>query len=627
MDFKILGPVSAELDGRQVALDGAKQRTALAALLLAHGQVITDERLTTLLWGWEPPATSTNQLYTYMSRLRTRLRTRLGPDHGLERQGAGYRLELATATLDWDSFRTLTAEARTDLAATRYTAAESKLATALALWHGPALSGVTEQLTTAEGPHLEEARLAATEHHTEAALALGRHTELVPALTAQVARHPVREVLRGQLMTALYRCGRQADALTAYEEGRTVLADELGIDPGPGLRALHQEILTGTLAGVPGVPGASARERETATLRQPERELAAPDPQLTQHPSLTAAAAPAPSPSPALLPAAPRDFTGRAAATDEILSALRTGHDVAITGAPGTGKSALVLWAAEHCRTDFPEGQLYADLRTDDGAPRAPRDVLGWFLRALGTPCDELPAGLDERAQLYRTLLSGRRVLVVLDNAADDAQVRPLLPGGGASRTLVTGVRPALATLAGTHLLRLGRMTPAEATALLAAIAGTDRLTQAPQVAAHIAEFCDRLPLALRIAAARLADRPHWPPQRLADRLAPEDRRLTELSIGSLDLTATLRPALTSLAPPLSAAFTTLAAARLPRLTATDAAALLDLPPDDAEEILEQLTDARLAEPWGDGEVPEYELLPLAALLARQETRVPALSH
>ncbi|MFE0100178.1 BTAD domain-containing putative transcriptional regulator [Streptomyces sp. NPDC059009] len=620
MDFKILGPVSAELDGRQVALDGAKQRTVLAALLLAHGQVITDERLTTLLWGWEPPATSTNQLYTYMSRLRTRL----GPGHGPERQGAGYRLESGTATLDWDTFRTLTAEARTDLAATRYAAAESKLATALALCHGPALSGVTEQLATAEGPHLEEARLAATEQHTEAALALGRHTELVPALTAQVARHPVREVLRGQLMTALHRCGRQADALTTYEEGRAVLADELGIDPGPGLRALHQEILTGTLAGAPGAPGVSAGERGTAELRVRDLETPGLEAELT---STTAATAATAAPIPALLPAAPRDFTGRAAATDEILSALRTGQDVAITGAPGTGKSALALWAAEHCRTDFPEGQLYADLRTDDGTPRSPRDVLGWFLRALGAPYDELPAGLDERAQLYRTLLAGRRVLVVLDNAADDAQVRPLLPGGGAGRTLVTGVRPALATLAGTHLLRLGRMTPTEATALLATIAGADRLAPAPQVAAHIAEFCDRLPLALRIAAARLADRPHWPPQRLADRLAPEDRRLTELRIGSLDLTATLRPALTSLAPPLSAAFTTLATARLPRLTATDAAALLDLPPDDAEEILEQLTDARLAEPWADGEVPEYELLPLAALLAREETRVPALSR
>ncbi|MFD9375425.1 BTAD domain-containing putative transcriptional regulator [Streptomyces sp. NPDC059999] len=601
MDFKLLGPVAAERDGRPVALDGAKQRTALAALLLAHGRVVTDERLTTLLWGWEPPSTSTHQLYTYVSRLRTRL----GPDHGLERRGAGYRMDISSSALDWDRFRRLAETGRADLLAGRHADAERRLAEALALWTGPALSDVTEHLAAAEGPRMTETRLAATEHHAEAALALGRHDELIPSLTRQVIRHPVRERPRGQLMTALFRSGRQCDALSLYEEGRRVLADELGIDPGPELRALHQQILTATL------PPPAAPARRTTTLAAP----AAPAPAA---PALAAQARPVP----ALLPAAPGDFTGREAQTREVLDALNSHQDVAVTGAPGTGKSALALRAAEHVRPAFPDGQLYADLRTPDGTPRTPWQVLGWFLDALGTAPAQLPAGLDERAQLYRTLLADRRVLIVLDNAADDTQVRPLLPGGGATRTLVTGVRPDLASLEGTRLVRLGPMTPTEATRLLARIAGSDRLAGDPQAVARIAEYCDRLPLALRIAAARLAARSDRPPAHLAGRLAAEDRRLGELRIGSLDVTTGLRHALDSLDPSTATAFAALTATDLPVLSAPDAAALLDLPLHEAEDLLDRLADARLLEPGPTDRdpVPRYHLMPLVRLFAR--TRV-----
>ncbi|MFD7257569.1 BTAD domain-containing putative transcriptional regulator [Streptomyces sp. NPDC059874] len=650
MDFKILGPVSACLDGRPVALDGSKQRTALAALLLAHGQVITDERLTTLLWGWEPPATSTNQLYTYVSRLRTRL----GPGHGLERCGAGYRMDIASGALDWDRFRSLSETGRADLLAGRHADAERRLAEALALWSGPALSDVTEQLAAAEGPRMAEAHLAATEHHTEAALALGRHDELVPGLTRQVTRHPVRERLRGQLMTALFRCGRQADALSLYEDGRRILADELGIDPGPELRALHGQILTNTLAPPPApargtttlvVPPPATpdpAERPAAALPfavptsavpgLPAEAFAVPGlavpasavPGLaTEALAVSASAVPAPArPVPALLPAAPGDFTGREAETREVLDALNGNQDVAITGAPGTGKSALALRAAEQLRPTFPDGQLYADLRTPDGMPRSPRQVLGWFLEALGTAPDRLPDGLDERAQLYRTLLADRRILIVLDNADDDTQVRPLLPGGGATRTLVTGIRPGLASLEGTRLVRLGPMTPAEATRLLAQIAGPERLAADPEAVARIAEYCDRLPLALRIAAARLADRPDRPPAHLAARLATENRRLGELRIGSLDVTTGLRHAVNALDPSTATAFAALTATDPPLLSPPDAAALLDLPLQEAEDVLDRLVDARLLEPrpTEDDLVPRYRLMPLVRLFAR--TRV-----
>ncbi|MFJ6516301.1 BTAD domain-containing putative transcriptional regulator [Streptomyces sp. NPDC091406] len=612
MDLRILGAVAAELDGRPVPLDGSKQRTALAALLLAEGTVLSDERLTVLLWGWQPPATSTRQLYTYVSRLRTRL----GPCLRLERHGTGYRMDIGDASFDRTAFRTLAATGRADLLARRYQDAERRLDQALGLWHGPALTGVTEQLRESEASQLEEARLAALEDHAEAALALGRHTELIPALTRQVALQPIRERLRGQLMTALFRSGRQADALAVYDRGSEALAGELGIDPGPALRTLRQEILTGALAP-PEAP-----ERDTATVShtpaaaaraaRPEAFPASPGPASPAPTSPVPAVSPATltppteatdltdrhSPVPATLPAAPADFVGRAAETRELLTALRGRRGAVITGATGTGKSALALRAAEQCREDFPQGRLYADLRTPDGGPRAPRQVLGWFLSALGVPPERTPGALDERIQLYRTLLSTRRLLVVLDHAFDDAQVRPLLPGEGPSRTLITGVRSHLASLEGLHLVRLGPLEPAEAGQLLAAVAGPERLTASPEAVARIAESCDRLPLALRIAAARLAAHPHWTAGMLADRLARPGRRLAELRLGSLDLRSGLRNVADQLDPADRTAAGILAATGLTRLTAGDAAALLGTAADEAEELLERLVDAQLLDAW-----------------------------
>ncbi|MGW6548003.1 BTAD domain-containing putative transcriptional regulator [Streptomyces massasporeus] len=686
MEFRILGPVSAERDGRSVPLDGAKQRATLAALLLARGRLVTDERLTTLLWGWDPPTTSTRQLYTYVSRLRTRL----GPGHGLTRHGSGYRMDPQDAVLDWQTFEELAEAGRADLRAGRFADAERRLAEALALWHGPALGDVTDELAGTEGPRLEEARLTALEDHNEAALALGHHHDLVPALTGHVHHHPLRERLRGQLMTALYRCGRRADALTTYENTRRLLADDLGIDPGPALRTLHHHILTTTLPAPPTedrptpplhtprprpttntqsstdgqtpVTGRPSVRRSTTTAQPPgfaqlppadwpsatgqtppagrtpgiarpaAGEFAAAGQALAyvQDTAVPTLPAPATTPAPprgaahpdasALLPCAPGDFTGREAEIDEVAGALRARYDVVVTGAPGSGTSALALRVAELCREDFPDGRLYADLRTDDGGRRDTHEILGWFLRALGIAADALPGAADERARLYRAQIARRRVLIVLDNATDDAQVRPLLPGGGPSRTLVTGTHAALASLEAVRLVRLGPMTPAEAAQLLAAQAGTARLAAEPEATGRVAEYCDRLPLALRIAGARLAARPHWPVARLADRLAPKEHRLDELRIGTLDITTGLRTALAGLPARVSEALRVLAAAGLPRLTARDAAALLDLTARDAEDVLEQLTDAHLATATAphDDEL-RYRLPPLVHLYALRQ--------
>jgi hypothetical protein len=333
---------------------------------------------------------------------------------------------------------------------------------------------------------------------------------------------------------------------------------------------------------------------------------------------------------PALLPSAPVDFVGRGPVVEEVIAVLRAGYDVVVAGPPGAGTSALALRAAQVCRGDFPDGQLYADLRAGDGGRRAAREVLGWFLRALGADGDRLPEGVDDRAQLFRTLVADRRLLIVLDNAADDTQVRPLLPGGGPSRTLVTGTHPTLASLDAVRLVRLGAMTPAEAAGLLASVAGAERLAAEPVATLRVAEFCDRLPLALRIAGVRLATRPHWPVARLADRLAPEEHRLDELRIGALDIATGLHTALHTLTPAVAEALGVLAATAPSRLTARDAAALLDLTPRHAEDLLEELTDARLLTASHPDEAgahtgePRYRLMPLVRLYALRNC--PAVS-
>ncbi|MET9692979.1 BTAD domain-containing putative transcriptional regulator [Streptomyces sp. NPDC006514] len=658
MNFRVLGIVSADGDGRAVALDGSKQRTVLAALLLAQGSLVTDERLTTLLWGYEPPSTSTKQLYTYVSRLRTRL----GDAVRLERNGRGYLLDIGGAFFDWAVFRRLVETGGNDMRAGRYTEAERRFAGALVLWNGPVLTGVTERFVEAEGPRLAEARLVALEGHAEAALAMGGHAEVVPSLMREVAQHPLHERLRGQLMTALYHCGRQADALAVYESGCHILAEDLGIDPGPALRTLRQQILTNALpppavggpairmatpradtqvTSVPEPPFGSAVVRPPAAEWKAETSWAAEAPPwfaagavlAAEVSSVPLAVGPGPraegdAPAaageardgvwqtavPAEVPAAPGDFTGRLREVEEVVAALRGQRDVVITGAPGTGKSVLAHHVAERCHDTFRDGRLYADL----GSARDPHEVLGWFLRALGTAPSDLPATFDERVQLYRTRSAGRRLLVVLDGARDDSQVRPLLPGAGASRTVVTGVPASLGSLEGTRLVRLGPLAPGDAVRLLAAVAGPERIAAEPEAALRIAELCDRVPLALRIAAVRLAARPQWSVAHLATRLEPEEHRLAELRFGSLDAGAGIRAVLRGLPEELLKAFTVLAAAGPDGITAVDAAVVLDTAVEDAEEVLGQLTDMRLLEGrTADGSRwPHYRVAPLARLVA-----------
>ncbi|PWJ03809.1 transcriptional regulator [Streptomyces sp. NWU49] len=605
--FRVLGSVEAEAGGRTVPLGGAKQRTVLAAMLLAGGRPLSDDRLKALLWGCDPPATATAQLYTYISQLRKCL----GIGVRLERHAHAYRLDIRGAFFDWAAFESLAARGRADLAAGRHTAAADHLGQALALRRGPVLSNVTVHLGERQRPLLDEALLSAREDRIEAELALGRHDAAVPQLMRLVMENPLRERLLGQLMTALHRCGRQAEALAVYERGRLMLRDELGVDPGRALRDIRQSVLTGTLARPAAREGAGTAGTAPAPPGGGHRPAVA---RVRDRGAWSGVV-------PAMLPADVADFSGRLRELDGIAAALRREgrSPVVVTGAAGTGKSALAVHAAHRARRNFPDGQLHADLSGQSARPRSPAEVLGWFLRAMGVAEHRLPVSVEERGQLYRSLLADRRMLVLLDNADDDRQVRPLLPGTGGCRTLITGRDP-FTTLPGVRPVTLGPMSAGEGHRMLSAIVGAERTGDEPDAAARIVELCDRLPLALRIVAARLAAHPRQRLAAAAARLEPEDRRLDELRAGDLDVRAALSRSHRRVPVPVRAVLGVLASGCPDVFGAHEAANLLGCPQGDAEDALESLAGARLLEVSGPVP-PRYRLMPLVRLFAREQGR------
>ncbi|GAA4958468.1 AfsR/SARP family transcriptional regulator [Actinoplanes utahensis] len=496
MEFQILGPVRAVDGGAEDALRGAKQRTVLAALLLSGGRVVSDEQLADRLWEGHPPTTASAQIYTYVSRLRKQLSDHLT----ITRMTAGYQMELGELVLcDHVQFGRLSREGVKALHEERFAEAAAVLRRSLGLWRGRALDDATTRLIALERPRLEEARMTALEARIEADLALGRHRQLTAELAGLVAAHPLRERLRIQLMAALYRSDRQAEAIATYHEARTLLAEELGVDPGAELAEAYQQLLTGAL----GSPRAGVWSGVI----------------------------------PAMLPRKVGDFVGRETQLAAMAARLRTKapEPIVITGMPGVGKTALALQASHAHAADFPDGQLFAELHSVADQPRRAGDVLGGFLVALGIPQQDLPAGLDERIQLYRSLLATKRMLIVLDDAETPEQVTPFLPASGQSAAIITAQTPGVAP-AGARMISLGPLTPHEARVLLAAIAGERRLHAEPEATAAILHYCGNLPLALRIAGTRLLSNPHWRVADLAQRLAPAHRRVDELTAGNLSV-------------------------------------------------------------------------------------------
>ncbi|MEV0618463.1 BTAD domain-containing putative transcriptional regulator [Nonomuraea sp. NPDC050404] len=508
-------------DGAVITLGAPRHRRLLAALLLNAGRVVSVAKLTDALWGDAPPRTAGAMLHVRVSELRNVLRA--AGARLLTRDG-GYVLRVGPDGLDAERFERLAASGAAALAGGDPGRARAELDAALALWRGPALGEFAEEpFARPDATRLAELRLRAVENHIAADLGLGRHDEVVAELRKLVAGHPLRERFWGQLMLALYRGGRQAEALQAYQGARRHLSDQLGLDPGDALQTLHHAILTADPAlltanrALPTTNPAPPAADPALPAADPALPAADPVP-LTADPALNASvriSEPRSSSVPAQLPADVPTFTGRSAeltALDEMLVHDRSAP-VVLSGTAGVGKTALAIAWAHRVRGRFPDGQLYVNLRGyDPDPPMAAADALARFLAALGVPASAVPLDPDERAARYRTEVAGRRLLILLDNTLSVEQVRPLLPGGGPSRVLITS-RDSLAGLVardGARRLELGLLSPADALTLLRRLLGP-RADTGPGDLTALADRCARLPLALRVAAELAAAHPATP--------------------------------------------------------------------------------------------------------------------
>ncbi|MCC9686584.1 AfsR/SARP family transcriptional regulator [Streptomyces sp. MNU103] len=593
--FGVLGPVRAWRDDVPVATGSPQQRALLAALLLREGRTATAAELIDALWGEEPPSQALAAVRTYASRLRKVL------DPGvLVSESGGYAVRgLGQGALDLAAAQELAAEAEKARAAGDLSRARDLLGQGLALWDGETLAGVPGPYAEAQRVRLEEWRLQLLETRLDMDLEQGCHAEAVSELTALTAAHPLRERLRELLMLALYRSGRQAEALAVYADTRRLLADELGVDPRPDLSELQQRILEADPPSPNRPPGCPPGAR-------PVR--------------------------PAQLPASVPDFTGRAAFVRELgeVLASATGDQAqvmavsAVAGIGGVGKTTLAVHVAHAARDAFPDGQLYVDLQGAGARAAEPETVLGSFLRALGTADSAIPDSLEERAALYRSMLDGRRVLVLLDNARDAAQVRPLLPGTAGCAALVTS-RVRMVGLAGAHLVDLDVMSPEEALALFTKIVGEERVRSEREAALDVVAACGFLPLAIRIAASRLASRRTWTVSFLAAKLADERRRLDELQAGDLAVKATFELGYGALDAAQARAFRLLGLADGPDISLAAASALLDLEAEATEDLLESLVDTSLLESAAPGRYRFHDLVRLyARACAERDEQPPA---
>src|ERR687895_63417 len=589
MRIRLLGPVEL-CDGRRPVPIGPRARVVLAALAINAGRVVSMHRLIAAVWPDEPPATAVTQIHMCVSALRRAL-TSLGVAAARDlivTAPPGYLLRAGADQIDVLEFERTLSEARTAAGEGDPRRAAALLHEGLGLWRGPALEGFPG--LTVEATRLEERRLAALEERAEADLALGRAADLVPELTALTVEHPLRERLRALLMRALHRAGRRSEALEVYQDARRALIDELGLEPGPELRQAQQAVLA---------------DDETA---------APPDP----HPlPIVTARSP--------LPPDIADFTGRrkqvVAAVDAITGLPQPRAAVpivAITGRAGVGKTTLAVHVAHQLRGHF-DGRLYVSLEGSGPAPADPAEVLGRLRRRLGVDGAAIPEGPQDRAESYRARLDGAHVVVVLDNAADERQIRPLLPGSPTCAVIVTSRRH-LTGLPGAVHVELDAFDPAQATELLGRVAGMDRVAAEPAAGERISMLCDRLPLALRIAAARLAAKPHWSLERLAGRLADERRRLDELTHADLEVRGSIGLSHQGLSPSAQRAFRLLGLLDAPDFAVWAAAALMDVSQPAAEEQVEELIDARLLEVAGRDETGQtrYRFHDLVRVYARE---------
>jgi DNA-binding SARP family transcriptional activator len=593
MRFRLLGPLEIRAGADWRGIGAPKWRSLLAALLINAGRVVPADVLISEVWGETPPARAANLISVYVLRLR-RL---LGDTDGavLVTRAPGYLLRLSPADTDAGVFEELVREGRRAYAAGEPERTAGLLAEALALWRSTPLADVPPTvLVETEARRLAELRLDAAELRIKAELAGGSHAQVIPELRGLLADHPLREGLWLLLMQALDGAGRHAEALDAYGQARQAISAELGVDPGAELRQLYAGLLAGDdLLASQASPAAGAR------------------------------VAPA-VPAPAQLPADVADFTGREDQVKHLCDLLSGGSaDAApgavrialVAGSGGLGKTSLAVHAAHRLRSSFPGGQLYVDLLGATGQPLPAADVLARFLRDLGVDGRDMPADDDERAARYRTILAGRRILVVLDNARDAAQVRPLLPGAASCAVLIT-TRSRMPELAGARLVDLDVLDDDEALTLFSKVVGAQRAAAEPAATAELLLACAGLPLAIRICAARLATRSGWSIGSMAGRLRDEHRRLDELQAGDLAVRASFQVSYASLpagrrpdAVAPADAFRLLGLWPGPSVSVAAAAALFGVPEQLAEDALESLVDAYLLESTAPGRYKFHDLL------------------
>ncbi|MFI0723587.1 AfsR/SARP family transcriptional regulator [Streptomyces sp. NPDC021224] len=586
MNLRLLGPLEVRADGVAVRLGGPRQQIVLSVLALAANHVVPWDRLIDAVWDDSPPSTARSQIHICISALR---RSLPAGEAAITTRPPGYMLTLPDEALDAHTFQHLVADARAAVRRDEPRLAADRLREALALWRGPALAGITSQVVRAGAAELEEARLAATEERLRLDLQLGRHHEVTSELAALAVEQPFRERIQEQLMLALYRSGRQAEALDCYRRVRARFVRELGIEPSPELRRLHHDMLA-----------RAARLDPPRTA--PERAV----------PPGLAAVAPVPRQLQADLP----DFTGRRAELARIRDFLLAGRradagddgapgadggsaarTVAVSGQPGVGKTSLAVHAAYQVAAAYPDGQLFADMGRFADPAQGAHEVRGGFLRALGVSGQHIPDDPDERAKLYRTRLASARALIVLDNA-NERQVACLSPSGSGCAVITTSRRRATG-LPGACQVDLDVLDPARSAELLTLIIGAQRAADEPEPVRDLVRRCGGLPLALRIAGARLAAKRHWQVGHLVERLDDEPQMLSELVHGNLQVRGCLRVAYDDLAPDARQLFRRLAMLHTPDFPGWVAAALCPGGLPDAENVLEDLVDARLLEASG----------------------------
>ena len=603
VEFRVLGPVEAVRDGRLLALGRGTLLDLLAALLMSSNQVVAVESLAETVWHGRSPVHPRATLQSAIARLR---RT-IGGDF-IETFPSGYRFRAGADSLDLLRFERLRAMADAGETAEDAVAA---LAEAVELWRGPPLHNVdSPSLLNEAVPRLTQLYLDASEKWAGLCLEIGRHEEVAARLTAMVESHPFRERLVEQLMLALYRGGRQADAIASYETLRRALSDEMGVDPGPALRDLHLKILRAD----PALDGESRRGTGVSTVTSSahsgtsdgDGNVPPPRAGMVRPRSADAGGPGTTGPGvrsvavPRQLPRDLPDFCGRDAEIEQ-LTDLLTGTSpapgetpvVVISGKPGIGKTALAIRAAHQVSATFRDGQLIANLHGDGPRSAPAESVLVSFLHALGVPGSAVPRLIEDRIAMFRSMAAGRRLLVVLDNAASETQVRSLLPGSSSCAVIITS-RTRITGLAGANLINLDVLDDDHAIDLLGTIIGRERVAAEQDDARLLTVLCGGLPLALRIVGVRLAAKAHWPLAKLIGRLSDQRRRLNELTYGDLDVRATFALSYDALDEPAKAMLRRLSLLDAPDFPAWAGAALLDIGPVEAGDICERLVDAQL---------------------------------